>query len=133
MTDDLIDAAITASEKATTPYSEYPVGAALETAEGAVYTGANFEVVNYSNTLHAEEVALTRALMDEATGFDRLAVVTRGEDPIPPCGMCRQTLVEYAPADLEVVAYAVDSEQEMAASLGALLPSGMEADELADD
>jgi len=54
---DLIEAARDALDDAHVPYSEYRVGAALRTADGTVYTGCNIENANYSNSLHAEEVA----------------------------------------------------------------------------
>jgi len=52
--DDLLEQARTAVESAYAPYSEYAVGAAIETADGTVYTGSNVENANYSNSLHAE-------------------------------------------------------------------------------
>jgi cytidine deaminase len=97
----LLTAAREAHEAAYAPYSEYRVGAALA-ADGRVYTGANIENANYSNSLHAEEVAVARARMDGATGFTALAVASAARDGVTPCGMCRQTLAEFCPGGMPV-------------------------------
>lgn len=100
---ELLSAARGALESAYVPYSEYPVGAALETADGSVYPGANIEIANYSNSFHAEEVALVRAFMDGHRTFERIAVTSAARDGITPCGMCRQTLAEFADGDFTVI------------------------------
>jgi len=92
----LVERAETAFESAHVPYSEYPVGAALETASGEVFVGCNVENANYSNSLHAEEVAVGEAVKRGHTEFTRLAVASAARDGVTPCGMCRQTLAEFA-------------------------------------
>ncbi|MGM0448768.1 MAG: cytidine deaminase, partial [Methanobacteriota archaeon] len=87
--DELIAAARDALEAAHVPYSEYRVGAALRTADGTVYTGCNIENANYSNSLHAEEVALAEAVKAGHREFDRIAVSSCVRDGVTPCGMCR--------------------------------------------
>jgi cytidine deaminase len=119
----LVERARDAGEAAYVPYSEYAVGAALETADGAVYTGCNVEIVNYSNSLHAEEVALARAVMDGHRSFSRLAVSSDRRDGVTPCGMCRQTLREFCGADLPV--FCDRGETVDRYSLGELLPAAM--------
>ncbi|MDZ7715210.1 MAG: cytidine deaminase [Balneolaceae bacterium] len=89
--DDLIAAAREALTNAHVPYSEYRVGAALETADGTVYTGCNIENANYSNSLHAEEVALAEAVKNGHREFERIAVSSGVRDGVTPCGMCRQS------------------------------------------
>lgn len=118
--DDLMDAAREASESAYVPYSEYPVGAAIETADGSVFSGTNMEVSNFSNTLHAEEVALVRARMAGHDSFRRIAVTSANRDGITPCGMCRQTLSEFA--DPGFVVLTEDEEGITEYTLGELLP-----------
>ncbi|MGQ4555061.1 cytidine deaminase [Halobellus sp. GM3] len=103
MTDDLVERAREALEAAYVPYSEYRVGAALRTADGSVYVGCNIENANYSNSLHAEEVAIAEAVKDGQERFERIAVASGARDGVTPCGMCRQTLAEFADADFEVV------------------------------
>jgi len=119
--DALLDRARDARADAVVPYSEFRVGAALATADGRTYTGANLEVSNYSNSLHAEEVALARALMDGERTFDAVAVASSKPSLITPCGMCRQTLAEYCTHDLRVVCGVDDGSETFA--LGDLLPA----------
>lgn len=83
---DLIEAARDALDDAHVPYSEYRVGAALRTADGTVYTGCNIENANYSNSLHAEEVALAEAVKNGHREFDRIAVTSGVRDGVTPCG-----------------------------------------------
>jgi cytidine deaminase len=121
MTDSLIDQARSALTKAYAPYLEYRVGAALQTVDGSVFVGCNIENANYSNSLHAEEVAVAEAVKTGHQEFDRLAVTSAARDGVTPCGMCRQTLSEFADEDLEIVC---DLGDETATyTLGELLPN----------
>ena len=96
--DSLIEAARSVLDDAHVPYSEYRVGAALRTADGTVYTGCNIENANYSNSLHAEEVAVAEAVKNGHHEFDRLVVTSGVRDGVTPGGLCRQTLAEFADA-----------------------------------
>lgn len=118
--DDLIDAAREAQADAHVPYSDYPVGAALRTADGTVYVGCNIENANYSNSLHAEEVAVAEAVKEGHREFAALAVSSERRDGVTPCGMCRQTLSEFCDDDLPVVCDAGEEVREY--TLGELLP-----------
>ncbi|MFB6133795.1 MAG: cytidine deaminase [Halanaeroarchaeum sp.] len=118
--DELLQAAREATDRAYVPYSEYPVGAAIETADGSIYTGTNMEVSNFSNSLHAEEVALVRARMDGHADFDRVAVTSANRDGVTPCGMCRQTLAEFSAPSLVVITEDENGVTEF--TLGELLP-----------
>ena len=120
--DELIAAARDALDDAHVPYSEYRVGAALRTADGTVYTGCNIENANYSNSLHAEEVALAEAVKNGHREFDRIAVTSGVRDGVTPCGMCRQSLAEFAADDLVVVCDEGDGETSEY-TLGELLPN----------
>jgi cytidine deaminase len=120
---DLLDRAREARGNAYAPYSEYAVGAALRTADGTVYTGCNIENANYSNSLHAEEVALGSAVRDGHREFDRLAVSSAAEDGVTPCGMCRQSLAEFCPESFVVVCEGPDGPVEY--ELGELLPEAI--------
>lgn len=118
---ELIETARNAYERAYVPYSEYTVGAALRTADGTVYTGCNIENANYSNSLHAEEVAIAEAVKNGHREFDRLAVSSGARDDVTPCGMCRQTLAEFCDEEFTVV---VDGSNEPTEHLlGDLLPN----------
>jgi len=121
--DPLIDRARDALTAAHVPYSEYRVGAALRTAAGSVFVGCNIENANYSNSLHAEEVAVAEAIKTGHREFDRLAVSSGARDGVTPCGMCRQTLAEFADADLEIVCDLGDTVEIY--TLGELLPKAI--------
>jgi cytidine deaminase len=99
MTDiELISLAVTARARAYCPYSHFAVGAALECADGTVYTGCNIENAAYPVGLCAERTAAAKAVSDGHRDFVRLAVAGSGADFCTPCGMCRQFLTEFAPA-----------------------------------
>ena len=125
---DLLARARGALDAAYVPYSEYRVGAALETADGTVYTGCNIENANYSNSLHAEEVAVAEAVKNGHTEFARLAVTSGARDGVTPCGMCRQTLVEFCGADFPVLCDEGDGGSEYA--LGELIPDAISPETL---
>jgi cytidine deaminase, homotetrameric len=125
----LIETARDALANAHVPYSEYRVGAALRAADGSVYTGCNIENANYSNSLHAEEVAVAKAVTSGHDAFDRLAVSSGVRDGVTPCGMCRQTLAEFAADDLVIVCdEGGDATSEY--TLGELLPASISAETL---
>ena len=100
--DPLVVAARRARRRAIAPYSEFAVGAALETADGVVVTGCNIENATYGLTICAERVAMFTALAAGHRRFTRIAVVADTAEPTPPCGPCRQILWEFA-GDIEVV------------------------------
>jgi cytidine deaminase len=89
----LIDLANTARQRAYAPYSNYPVGAALRTKTGRVYTGVNIENAAYPQTMCAERVAIFKAVSDGEKDFEVLAVVT--DNGGSPCGGCRQVMAEF--------------------------------------
>ena len=106
MTDqELVELAFTMLERSYVPYSHFPVGAALECADGTVFTGCNVENVSYGGTICAERVACVAMVAAGETRLAGLAVVgggTAGE--AAPCGICRQFLLEFAP-DLTIPVY----------------------------
>jgi len=116
----LIQEAREARNDSYSPYSEFNVGAVIQCADGSRYTGANIENINYTNTTHAEENAINKAVLDGKREFTAIAISLSG-DPIPPCGMCRQSLSEFCDDDFVVI---VDEWGET--TLGELFPSGME-------
>lgn len=119
--DELVERAREVQEHAHVPYSDYPVGAALRTADGTVYVGCNIENANYSNSLHAEEVAIGEAIKEGHREFDCIAVSSAQRDGVTPCGMCRQTLAEFCGDDFAVVCDEADDVTEY--TLGELLPN----------
>lgn len=92
--DDLLARAAAAREAAYAGYSGFPVGAALRTRSGKVYTGCNIENASYGLTVCAERVAIWKAVSEGETDFDALVVVTSIGGS--PCGACRQVMAEFA-------------------------------------
>jgi cytidine deaminase len=93
---DLISAAADAMERAYAPYSRYPVGAALITADGSVFAGCNVENASTPCGVCAERAALVKAVSEGHRKFAALAVIAKGDDYCTPCGLCRQSLAEFS-------------------------------------
>jgi len=89
-------------ERAYCPYSHYPVGAALECADGSVFTGCNIENAAYSPGICAERTAAAKAVSEGRRDFVRIAIACGAEEHAAPCGVCRQFLYEFNP-ELEVL------------------------------
>lgn len=100
-----IAAARTAHERAYSPYSGLRVGAALCDINGAIAVGCNVENAAYGSTMCAEHGAVIAAVVAGIRAPVLLAIVTNGQAPTPPCGSCRQVLVELAP-DVEIISVA---------------------------
>ncbi len=104
----LLEGARKAAENAYCPYSNFPVGAVVETECGS-FSGCNIENTSYSLGVCAERVAIHTAIAAGARTISRLAVSCRGakeSDPVStrmPCGACRQVIAEFLPVDAEVV------------------------------
>jgi cytidine deaminase len=105
----LIEAARSARENACADFSHFKVGAAVETADGTIVTGCNFENATYGLTICAERVAIFKALSEGHREFRRMVVVAPPDAPTPPCGACRQVLWEFA-GDLEVILANLEGE-----------------------
>jgi cytidine deaminase len=89
----LIDLANTARQRAYAPYSHYPVGAALRTKTGRLFTGVNVENAAYPQTMCAERVAIFKAVSEGEKEFEVITVVT--DNGGSPCGGCRQVMAEF--------------------------------------
>ncbi|MBN1565144.1 MAG: cytidine deaminase [Anaerolineae bacterium] len=125
----LIDQAIIARQHAYVPYSEYPVGAAILTESGQVYTGCNVEIASFGATCCGERTAAFKAVSEGEREFRAVAVVT--SNGAAPCGICRQVLYEFGP---EMTVIMVDAEGEIAweGKLTELLPYGFGPQKLAE-
>jgi len=117
----LLAAAEAVKEKAYAPYSQFRVGAAVLTKSGKSYSGCNVENVSFGLTLCAERVALASAVADGEREFLAVAIATDKDEPVSPCGACRQVLAEFSP-DMAVVLPGANGPTLR--PLDSLLPSG---------
>lgn len=118
--DQLIEEAKKALERSYAPYSSFRVGAALLAKNGNVYAAANVENASSGAAICAERAAIAKAVGDGAREFEALAVVAETEEPVAPCGVCRQTLVEFG-EDIKVIMANVRGDAEIA-TVEELLP-----------
>lgn len=122
--DSLIAAASRALDNSYSPYSRFPVGAALRFADGTVVTGTNIENASYGLALCAETVAVAKA-MDEGHrgGLEEIAVIGKTAAPITPCGRCRQVLNELAElGNTDPLVWCAGEEEVVEIRLSELLP-----------
>ena len=110
---ELCQKAIEMLDRAYIPYSHFPVGAALECADGTVFTGCNIENASYTPTIEGYR------------DFKRIVIAGRSEDYCVPCGVCRQVMQEFAP-DLEVICLNGKGEAKHF-TLRELLPYGFDS------
>ncbi|KUG24861.1 cytidine deaminase [hydrocarbon metagenome] len=95
--------AIAAKSKSLAQYSNFHVGAALKTKSGKIYEGANIESSSYSLTICAERTAVFQAILEGEREFDSIAIASDAEDYCPPCGACRQVLLDLCGKDLDII------------------------------
>jgi cytidine deaminase len=112
--------AFAAMERAYAPYSDFRVGAALVSTDGHIFAGCNVENSAYPAGICAERSALASAIAAGVRQFEALVIVTEAEEATPPCGMCRQALVEFAPR-LAITSYTTHGA-EAEWSLATLFP-----------
>ena len=98
----LFEAALAAQSAAYAPYSKFPVGAAVMTASGAIFSGCNVENAAYPNGICAETAAIAAMAIAGERRITDIAVVGGGALAITPCGACRQRLMEFAAAGAQV-------------------------------
>ena len=118
----LVKAAREAAAKAYCPYSRYPVGAAVLTLDGQVYTGCNIENVSYGLSNCAERTALFKAVSAGCRGFAALAVAGGLKRAAAPCGACRQVLAEFCAPGMPVFGARLKGGPVVLATVGELLP-----------
>ena len=125
---ELISRALEARKNAYAPYSDFRVGAALLSDSGRIYTGCNIENSAYTPTNCAERTAFFKAVSEGVRSF-RAICITGGpgerepEKPCPPCGVCRQVMLEFCGPDFEVI-LAVNGQQYEVYTLDRLAPMG---------
>jgi cytidine deaminase len=126
----LVQLAIDNLEKAYTPYSNYPVSAALLTSAGDIFTGVNIENAAYPVTICAERVAVFKAVSEGERDFQAIAVVTKNGGT--PCGSCRQVLAEFG---LNTIVIIADNRGKviMEKSVAELLPGAFRPSDLVSE
>jgi cytidine deaminase len=104
----LIQKALEVRAQAYAPYSGYPVGAALLSTSGDIYTGVNVENASYPNTICAERAAVFKAVSEGSRDFEAIAIVSKNGGS--PCGACRQVLSEFG---LDTVVLIADQKGDL--------------------
>ncbi|MGH1366910.1 MAG: cytidine deaminase [Calditrichia bacterium] len=109
-------------------YSNFRVAAVLLTADEDVFTGINIESSSYGLTICAERVAMFKALSEGERDFRKIYILADMKTPCPPCGACRQILMDFAP-DIEVVMVAAN-DSILRMTLKELLPHAFDGSQL---
>ncbi len=119
----LIDYAKKALNNAYAPYSQFQVGAALQTKDGKIFLGANVENISFGGTICAERSAIVSAISNGYTkgDFKAIAIVANTNKYIRPCFICRQTFIEFFDKDMSVALGMKDSDFEVL-TVGDLTP-----------
>lgn len=125
---ELIERAVEAMERAYTPYSGFRVGAALLAKNGTIYQGCNIENAAYTPCNCAERTAFFKAVSEGEREFDGICIVG-GKDGVlteftPPCGVCRQVMMEFCDPKQFQIILATDSEHYQIYTLEEMLPMG---------
>lgn len=116
-------------QKAYVPYSKFPVGACLVTKEDKIYTGVNIENASFGLTNCAERTAFFKAVSEGHREFKHLVVAGNTDEPISPCGACRQVMVEFCEPSMPVTLVNKDGLTKET-TIAELLPYSFTEDQL---
>jgi cytidine deaminase len=119
-----------AATRAYAPYSRFPVGAAVLTADGAIHAAANVENASLGLSICAERAAIFQAIAHGARRIDAVVIYTPTAVATTPCGACRQVIHEFGPEAL-IVSCTDDEHAERSCTLPALLPDAFGSGALA--
>ena len=127
-TSQLIGEAIAAMQYSYSPYSHFRVGAALLTKSGKIYRGCNIENAAYTPTNCAERTAFFKAVSEGELKFEAICIVGgkngKLEEYAPPCGVCRQVMMEFCDPETFQIILATDETHYTEFTLKELLPLG---------
>lgn len=124
-----IEIAQDACKNAHVPYSKFPVGACLVTEDDKVFTGVNIENASFGLTNCAERTAIFKAVSEGHKKFKHIVIVGDTDQPISPCGACRQVMIEFCKPTMPVTLVAKDGST-LDMTLGELLPYSFTEDQL---
>ncbi|MEB3851308.1 MAG: cytidine deaminase [Desulfurococcales archaeon] len=119
---DLLEAARRVIGNAYAPYSGFRVAAAVRGGSGRVYIGVNVENASYGLTICAERAAVAAAVAAGERSIGEVLILSEAEEPIPPCGACRQVLAEFAGPETPVYSVSLATGKSAVWTLGELLP-----------
>jgi len=128
VSDRLFAAATQAMQNAHAPYSGFTVGAALLTESGEIVTGCNVENASYGAAICAERSAIAAAVSQGHKNFSAICVTTAADSATPPCGICRQTLIEFN-RDMTVICRSQHGKEHVFTA-SELLPHAFTSDDL---
>lgn len=127
----LVEKARKAQNKSYSPYSNFKVGAAIETSSGNQYAGCNVENASYPLSQCAEATAIGQMVTSGDTEIASVVIVSPTEKALSPCGACRQKIAEFSSPD--TIVYLVTSNNNISThSIDELLPLGFGKDDLSD-
>ena len=121
--EEMIDLAIKQLGYSYAPYSHFHVGAALLAKNGTYYTGCNIENAAYGSTMCAERNAIANMITNGENGICRLIAVDRNGKAIPPCGACREFMVQLMPDHYHSIQIMMDYENKKMVTLGDITPN----------
>lgn len=128
----LFELALSVRNKAYVPYSNFPVGAAIETVSGNFYVGCNVENVSYPVGTCAEAGAIAAMIAGGDAEIKRILIVADGKELITPCGACLQRIKEFSTNDAEILLATPDCIKKKF-TLSQMLPFGFDNSELKHD
>jgi len=120
--EELMKKAIEVSKNSYSPYSKFGVGACLETEDGSIYTGCNFENASYGLSICAERNAIGSAIAAGKKIIKAIAIYSPNQDNCVPCGACRQVMHEFCNSDEELDIILKNGDELKIYTLAQLLP-----------
>jgi cytidine deaminase len=126
---ELHDAAIDAQRQAHCPYSDYPVGAAIRTPSGHIFSGCNVENASFPEGTCAEAGAIAAMVAAGERVIVDIVTVTDSDVPGTPCGGCRQRIREFARPDTRIHAIST-AGVSITSTMAGLLPDSFGPEQL---
>ena len=119
---DLLEAARVVIRNSYSPYSGLRVAAAVRGGSGRVYVGVNVENSSYGLTVCAERVAVFNAVTSGERSIREVLILSDSDEPLPPCGACRQVIAEFAEPDTRIYSVSLRTGRWVTWTLQELLP-----------